>query len=136
MAQISVRPNRIKFIKVLNESIKRINKEADAYEVAEKQYKKDMEAWRKSADLSPSNIKETYINTARYAHGEPDAPESVTVKLKKYPANKPKSPKQPQYIGFSKTQAIREIETVIKMLELTDDELVNASVANKVAEYL
>lgn len=132
MAQVNIKPNRIKFIKALEASIKRIEKEHDDYNAAIKQFDKDLAAWRKTADLSPENIKSSEVST-HYHNG---TPQSVTVVLKKYPPNQPKKPTEPSLAGYRKTEAIEDLRSVIAMLKLTDEETVNASVANRVAKYL
>lgn len=127
MAQINIKPNRIKFIKALEDAKKRIVQESEAYKVALKKYKADLEAWHKSADLSPNNIKSIKVIDTTYI-------KKVEVSLKKYPAGKPKEPALPR---FSCTSfALDNINEVLVLLELTDAEYVSASVANQVAAYL
>ena len=133
MAQVNIKPNRIKFIKALEDSIKRITDERKAYEAELKQYKKDLEVWRKTADLSPENIKEMSIGID-FRLDEPT--KVVTVTLKKVPTGAPKKPSAPALAVWDENQALEEMRSIIAMLKLTDEEVVSASVANKVARYL
>lgn len=132
MAQVNIKPNRIKFIKAIEESIKRVTDERKAYEAGLKQYQKDLEVWRKTADLSPENIKESLINLSHF-EGKPF---EVKVVLKKYPADKPKKPSEPAMSVWDENEALKEMRSIIAMLKLTDEDVVSASVANKVARYL
>lgn len=131
MAQVNIKPNRIKFIKALEESIKRIEREHKENVAARKQYAKDLDAWCKTADLSADNIKSAIINT-----NHSDEASGVTVILKKYPPNKPKRPDSPDLTGWRMDEALAEMNSIIAMLKLTDEDVVSASVANKVARYL
>ena len=132
MAQVNIKPNRIKFIKALEISLERIHTERKNYEAANKQYRLDLEAWASSVDLSPDNIKETSIRTDYRGQ----AIKEVVVTVKKLPTGKPKEPTKPSLEGYRETEAIEDLKSVIAMLKLTDEETVNASVANKVAKYL
>lgn len=132
MAQVNIKPNRIKFIKALEDSIKRIETKAKEYEVALKQYEKDYEVWRSSGDFSPENIKSSVIYTKSYD----DKPYEVKVVLKKWPTGMPKKPTEPELYGWQKRDALAEMTSIIAMLKLTDEDVVSASVANKVARYL
>ena len=133
MAQVNIKPNRIKFIKALEDSIKRLTDERKAYDAELKQYKKDLEVWRKTADLSPENIKEMSIGID-FRLDEPT--KVVTVTLKKVPTGAPKKPTEPKMGMFEQREAVAEMQSIIAMLKLTDEEVVSASVANKVARYL
>jgi hypothetical protein len=142
MAQISVRPNRVKFIKAVTVALKKIEEAADKYEADMAKYKEEYKVWEASADLSPSNIKETKVLVGRkYFENSPSkwAPNSVQVTLKKYPANMPKEPTAPATgtkNSYTYNDSVKELKSVITLLEMVDDELVNASVANKVIQYL
>lgn len=132
MATLNIKPSRLKFIKALEDSIKRIELEDKEYEKALEAYNKALTSWKASADLSPSNVKSSCI-TLSYRDDEAT---DVRVTLKKYPANMPKKPVEPKFRNYRKTDAIEEIQGIIAMLKLTDEDVVNASVANKVAKYL
>ena len=144
MAQISGRPNRTKLIAALKDSIKSIEKDAKEYQDALDQYKKYYKAWSESADLSPENIKTTQIvvGSDRYDSKKEEwvsSPRSVEVVLKKYPTNMPKRPTTPKFGtkgDYRYKEAVDEIASTIKFLELLDDDSVNASTANKVKQYL
>jgi hypothetical protein len=132
MAQVNIKPNRIKFIKALETSLEGIHTADKKYQEDYKQWRKDITAWEQTADLSPENVKEVKIS---FDYRE-DKPTGVAVILKKYPAGKPKKPTEPYLSGYRKTEAIDDLKSVIAMLKLTDEEVVSASVANKVAKYL
>lgn len=130
MAQISVRPNRVKFIAALNASIKRIEKEHEEYNTKREAWRAAMETWQQQVNLSPDNIKELAVSNEGLR---------VTAVLKKAPKGKPKEFDDSEYTykyAHTVQYAVQDIVQVIKLLELVDDEHVNASVANRVAQYL
>lgn len=132
MAQISVKPTRVLMIQSIKDAIKRIPAEAEQYDRDVKQFKKDMQEWCKSWDYSPSNIKHVepvmdHLNDNKVVR--------ASIQLKKYPANKPKFPKRPRFDGHSIRYALDELNSVLYMLELSDEERVQASVANRVVQY-
>ena len=132
MAQISVRPTRSLLVKAIKEALKSIPADIEKYEQDKKQYEKDMKEWVASFDYSPANIKDAsprIDNCSGKVYG-------TTVTLKRFPANQPKVPKAPRFNGYAKHYAIDELERVLRLLELSDEERVNASVANRVIEYL
>lgn len=134
MAQVNIKPNRIKFIKALEDSLKRLTSEAKEYEAAKKRYNKERALWETSSavDFSPANIKSLKINLDYHD----DKPFEVKVTLKKYPADMPKKPEAPALTGWQLEEAIKDMTSIINMLKLTDEEVVSASVANRVAVYL
>ena len=132
MAQVNIKPNRIKFIKALEDSAKRLIQIDKDYQAKVKQYEKDLTEWRKTADLSPDNIKSSEIQDVTHFKKI----QQVVVVLKKYPANQPVRPAFPELEGYQLKEALQEINSIINMLKLTDEETVSASVANKVARYL
>ena len=132
MAQVNIKPNRVKFIKALETALINTENEFKQYEIDLKQWNKDIEEWKKSADLSPENIKSSEI-TFRYSETKPH---NVLIELKKYPTGMPKRPTEPTDYGYHGQIKIKELKSVIAMLKLTDEDVVSASVANKVAQYL
>jgi acyl-CoA synthetase (NDP forming) len=134
MAQVNIKPNRIKFIKSLEDSLKAITSEAKEYEAAKKRYEKELALWETTSavDFSPANIKSLKINLDYRS----DKPFEVKVVLKKYPTDVPKKPTAPALNGWQLEEAVKEMTSIINMLKLTDEEVVSASVANKVAVYL
>ena len=132
MAQVNIKPNRIKFIKALEDALLKTQNELKQYEADLKQWKKDIAVWKASADLSADNIKSSQISFG-YHGGKVS---HVAVELKKYPTGMPKKPTEPAMYGYRGEEKQREIKSVIAMLNLTDEDVVSASVANKVAQYL
>lgn len=132
MAQISVKPTRTLMVQAIKDALKNIPAEIEKYEQDKKQYAKDMEAWVKSFDYSPSNIKSSDVREDIYSNKV----YSVTVNLKKYPGNKPKAPKRPRFEGHYQHHAMDELKRVLRMLELSDEERVTASLANRVIDYI
>jgi hypothetical protein len=134
MAQVNIKPNRVKFIQALEAALLKGETETKQYETDLKQYNKDLEAWRASANLSPENIKSATISTNH--HFSNMKPSHVVVELKKYPTGMPKRPTEPESFGYMGKARIAELKSVIAMLKLTDEDTVSASVANKVAQYI
>lgn len=132
MAQVNIKPNRIKFIAALKETLKRIEDERLAYHTSMDEYKKARMEWAKTADLSLDNIKESQIDFTSVG----TATKIVRVVVKKLPAGLPKRPAEPALKDWEAQDAIVQLKSVIAMLELTDEETVSASVANKVSQFL
>lgn len=130
MAQINIKPNRIKFIKALKDSQKRIADAEKDYARDYKQWEKDVEAWARTADLSPDNVKS--IRFEDHYSGQ----YRTVVTLKKYPTGKPKKPAEPRFRNYAAEMAVRDIGDVLALLELTDEDTVSASIANRVAQYI
>jgi hypothetical protein len=133
MAMLNIKPTRVDLVKAIKKALKDIPAESEQYARDYKQYKKDMEAWCKSWDYSPANIKEVEPVIDHY-----DGAKVVraSIYLKKYPANQPKKPKEPRFQNYSLRNAVEELSRALRLLELSDEERVSASLANRVIDYI
>lgn len=132
MAMLNIKPTRVELVKAIKKALKDIPAESEQYDRDRKQYEKDLEEWVKSWDYSPSNIK--YV--APTLDSLTDKVVRATIHLKKYPANKPKRPKEPRIRGYYLQTAMDELGRALRLLELSDEDRVSASLANRVVDYI
>jgi hypothetical protein len=131
MAMLNIKPTRVDLVKAIKKALKDIPAESEQYDRDYKQYQKDLEEWVKSWDYSPSNIKE-----AKPSIDHNDKVVRATIYLKKYPTNMPKAPKEPRIRGYYLNTAMDELGRALRLLELSDEERVSASLANRVIDYI
>lgn len=132
MAMLNIKPNRVDLVKAIKKALKDIPAESEQYDRDRKQYEKDLEAWVKSWDYSPSNIKQATPSIDHLTGKVVRA----TIYLKKYPANKPKAPKEPRIRGYYLNTAMDELARALRLLELSDEDRVSASLANRIVDYI
>lgn len=133
MAMLNIKPTRVDLVKAIKQALKDIPAESEQYKNDLKQYEKDLEAWCKLWDYSPANIKSVHPTINQYNGGK--VVRSL-IHLKKYPANQPKRPKEPRFDGYSMRNALDELSRALRLLELSDEERVSASLANRVVDYI
>lgn len=118
MAQLAIKVKRKDFIDALEARLKAIPNEQKEYEKAFEQYKKDYLAWAKKAVKNGEvQIKESDYHIALLEWSD-KAQDSMP--------KKPESPNTPY-------NAKREIEQGLKILKLSDEEYVPASVAKNLS---
>lgn len=132
MAMLNIKPTRVDLVKAIKKALKDIPAESEQYDRDFKQYEKDLEAWVKSWDYSASNIKEANPSIDHLT----GKPVRATIYLKKYPANQPKKPKEPRIRGYYLNTAMDELSRALRLLELSDEERVSASLANRIVDYI
>ena len=129
---ISVKVSTAKVIKALEDKLDTGKKAITNNEKKRKDYEKVEKAWAKEvADLVFKQISKAEVN----AHENWRNEVNVTIQL---PAGTIKLPEKPS-IDLESELAhyeVREIENAIRILKMTDEEVVNASTFNKVAQYL
>ena len=129
---ISVKVSTAKVIKALEDKIASAQKATVTNEKKRKDYEKVEKAWSKEvADLVFKNISKAEVS----AHENYRNEVNVNIQL---PAGSIKLPEKPQ-IELEQELAryeVVEIENAIRILKMTDEEFVNASTFNKVAQYL
>lgn len=129
---ISVKVATAKVIKALEDKIASAQKAVVSNEKKRKDYEKVEKAWSKEvAELVFKNISKAEVS----AHENWRNEVNVNIQL---PAGSIKLPEKPQ-IELEQELAryeVVEIENAIRILKMTDEEFVNASTFNKVAQYL
>ena len=129
---ISVKVATAKVIKALEDKIASAQKAVVSNEKKRKDYEKVEKAWSKEvAELVFKNISKAEVS----AHENYRNEVNVNISL---PAGSIKLPEKPQ-IELEQELAryeVVEIENAIRILKMTDEEFVNASTFNKVAQYL
>jgi hypothetical protein len=118
MAQIAIRVKRKDFIDALEARLKAIPKEEKEYKKAQEQYKKDYLAWaKKSVKNGGVHLKESDYHIATLEWSE------------KALESRPKRPSEPN-VPYG---AVKDIEQGLKILNLSDEEYVPASVAKNLS---
>jgi hypothetical protein len=134
---ISVKIATAKVIKALEERLTQFKKDYLAQEALEKKYNKEHEAYKKelieyalaNAKLA-TNFRTSYRNYAKCLNIDFD----ITVDESKLP----KEPERDYTIIHSSEYAetVNEIENAVRILKMTDEEVVSTSTYNAIARYL
>jgi len=134
---ISVKIATAKVIKALEEKLTQFKKDYSAQEALEKKYNKEHEAYKKelieyalaNAKLA-TNFRTSYRNYAKCLNIDFD----ITVDESKLP----KEPERNYTIIHSSEYAdtVNEIENAVRILKMTDEEVVSTSTYNAIARYL
>lgn len=129
---ISVKVSTAKVIKALEDKLTNSAKAITDNEKKRKDYEKVEKAWAKEvAELIVKQINKAEVSAHENWRGEVSA--SFTI-----PANEIKLPKKPeldleQELG---RYEVSEIENAIRILKMTDEEVVNATTFKTIAQYL
>jgi hypothetical protein len=121
MAQFAIKVKRTDFIKALEDRLKAIPLEEINYKKASEQHRKDYLAWAKKslkAGLVELQLSEYHIATLEWSD--------------KALSNKPEKPSNP----CTPYRAKEEIEQGLKILNLSDEEYVPASVAKGLSHLI
>ena len=129
---ISVKVSTAKVIKALEDKLAAAQKAVVSNEKKRKEYEKTEKAWSKQvAELAIKQIAKAEVSADKNWR------EEVYVRFE-FPANTFTLPEKPQ-MELEQELAryeVQEIENAIRILKMTDEEVVNASTFNKVAQYL
>jgi len=133
---ISVKIATVKVIKALEGALDKLNKDYASQEANEAKHKKAVEKWSKEvAKLAVSSIsKATDLSAHTRYNGETQVSFSLpagTITLPDEPKRDFTSMHEWQY-----REQKEEIENAIRILKMTDEEVVNTSTYNAVARYL
>ena len=133
---ISVKIATTKVIKALETKLAEINKDKANQKTNEEKFSKAQEKYNKEvAKLAVSAIaKATDLSAHKRYNGEI----AVSFNL---PANTVELPKEPErdfksYHEWQYNEMIEEIENAIRILKMTDEEVVSTSTYNAIARYL
>ena len=134
---ISVKIATPKVIKALEASLAKLEADYSSQEANEAKYEKARKAWQKElSDYAVANIKkaENFRTSYRSWNNTLNIDFDLTVSE----ANLPKEPeRQFEQMGrHNYLEQKQEIENAIRILKMTDEEVVNTSTYNAVARYL
>ena len=134
---ISVKIATPKVIKALESALAKLEKDYSAQEALEAKYEKASEAYRKELiSYAIDNIKKAENFRTNYRSWNSTL--NIDFDLKVAEKDMPKEPRREhEVIHFSSyTEQKAELENAIRILKMTDEEVVNTSTYNAVARYL
>lgn len=137
MARANVRISTAKVLDLLRTKSKEITKQLALIPVEEKKYKADLATWRQKVVASiPKTLKPEKVSIDEIRYGENSG--KVRIELTYVvPTNKVgKQPSYPNGNEYALKSSLQELERTIKLLELTDDETVSASVYKNIADLI
>jgi hypothetical protein len=134
---ISVKIATPKVIKALEASLAKLEADYSSQEANEAKYEKARKAWQKElSDYAVANIKkaENFRTSYRAWNNTLNIDYDLTVAEK----DLPKEPERNFVVmhQHTYTEQKQEIENAIRILKMTDEEVVNTSTYNAVARYL
>lgn len=129
---MSVKVSTTKVVKALEDKLASAKKAEASNEKVRKEYEKTQKAWAKEvAELAFKQIAKGDVHASENWRNE------VNVQLQ-FPAGVIKLPELPS-INLERelgSWEVQEIENAIRILKMTDEEFVNATTFNKLAQYL
>jgi hypothetical protein len=134
---ISVKIATTKVIKALESALAKLEKDYSAQDALEAKHQKSLEAYHKQLiDLSLANVKKAENFRTNYRSWNNTLNIDFDVKILEKDA--PKEPRRDyDVIHFGTyTEQKAELENAIRILKMTDEEVVNTSTYNAVARYL
>ena len=133
---INVKVARVKVIKALKDVLANTTKTYEAEEKAQKAYEKEQEAYNKKvAELAlKAMAKAENVRCSERWNGVVNVDFNLPAGSIKLPAE-PKSPQRTMH-EYNYAEQKREIENAIRILEMSDEELISTSTYQAVAQYL
>lgn len=129
MASMNVKVPTKKVVAALEKRLKEIRELQSAWE----KFSKDNQAWQKSLetlDTTGWKIRSTSLRTYSskpMIEIEYEVPKAVMATRPKKPSNT---------LGYEERNAIGELESAIRILKMTDEEVVNATTFKAVSKYM
>jgi hypothetical protein len=134
---ISVKIATVKVIKALESALAKLEKDYSAQEALGKKYDKALESYQKELiDYAVTNIKKAHNFRTNYRtwNNTLNIDFDLTVAEKEIP-QEPKREYEIIHAGTYREEKA-ELENAIRILKMTDEEVVNTSTYNAVARYL
>lgn len=134
---ISVKIATVKVIKALEDALAKLNKEYEAQEANEAKYQKALEKYRKEVHaIALANLKNA--ENVRTAYRAWSNTLNIDFDVKIEESKMPKEPLREFIVmkDWEYAQNKEEISNAIRILKMTDEEVVNTSTYNAVARYL
>ena len=134
---ISVKIATVKVITALESALAKLEKDYSAQDALSAKYDKAIEAWKKELiDYAIANIKKAENFRTNYRSWNSSL--NIDFDLKMAEKDVPKEPERGyetiHYGNYVEQKA--ELENAIRILKMTDEEVVNTSTYNAVARYL
>jgi len=133
--KISVKVSRIKLLEQLKGSLRKAKALSDGYDKAKAEYDDVVRGidWKVMKNLGKAKVIECRNSTGHYERVNKVVEYTITVTFPDTFFVKPEPPEYPDMLsGFE----CKELEQIIKMLELCDDEFVSTGVYGNVARYI
>jgi hypothetical protein len=134
---ISVKIPTARVIKALEQSLNKLELDWTSQEANEAKYEKARKAWQKEViDYAVANIKkaENFRTNYRHWNNQLNIDFDLTVTEKEMPKEPEKDFVTMHQHSYNEQKA--EISNAIRILKMTDEETVNTSTYNAVAQYL
>lgn len=129
---VSVKVATTKVIKALEDKLEAGTKAITNNEKKRKDYEKTEKAWAKEvSELAYKNISKAEVSASENWRGETNVNIQFATGAVKFP-EKPQIELENELARYE----VQEIENAIRILKMTDEEFVNASTFNKLAQYL
>jgi len=145
---INVKVSRVKIIDALQTKLDNLIKLDEEYQQGIKQHDEDIKTWEaKIAELALNStkavLKSTRVNHNYYDEYSQNREVEITFSLPKSDIpERPERPENPiEYVSdgrysLGSKEQIRSIENAIRILKLSDEEIVNTSTYNSVSRFL
>ena len=134
---ISVKIATVKVIKALEDKLTQFKKDYSAQEALEKKFEKEQEAYRKALiEYALANAK--LATNFRTSYRTWNKVLNIDFDLSVDESKLPKEPvRNYNVIGSHEySETVTEIENAVRILKMTDEEVVSASTYNAIARYL
>jgi len=134
---ISVKIATPKVIKALEQSLNKLELDCTSQEAQEAKYQKSMEKWKKEViDYAVANIKkaENFRTNYRSWNNTLNVDFDIITKEGNFPTEPTKDYVVLHHHSYNEQK--EEISNAIRILKMTDEEVVNTSTYNAVARYL
>ena len=135
---ISVKIATSKVIEALEKSLAEKNAYRDEYKVLKAQYDKDLANWENEVSTKILKVgKPDQVRVSnRYSWSPEKGYEIVATFIVPFDSVPPK-PEAPEYISESTIREdIKEMENAVRILKMTDEEVVSTSTYNSIARFL
>ncbi len=134
---ISVKIATVKVIKALEEKLIQFKKEYSEQETLERKYQKEQEAYKKALieyALANAKLAQNFRTNYRQYNRTLNIDFDITVDESKLP----KEPERDYTIIHTSeyNDTVTEIENAVRILKMTDEEVVSTSTYNTIARYL
>ena len=134
---ITVKVATPKVIKALETRLAQLEKDYTSQEANEAKYEKARKAWQKEViDYAVANIKKAENFRTNYRHWSNNL--NIDFDLTVLEKDLPKEPEQDYEVIHASTyrESKKEMSNAIRLLKMTDEETVNTSTYNAIAQYL
>lgn len=135
---INVKIATSKVIKALEVALKEKLEYKETYKAEKQKFDKALAKWEKDvAGLVKSNAKPTNVSVSYKHHWKPEEGYEVRLNFDVPFTDVPEKPEAPESMNdWQLKEQIEEIQNAIRILKMTDEEVVSTSTYNSIARYL